>query len=205
MWDLAGPGIEPVFPALAGRFLTTAPPGKSPTGCFKRWERELDREAEQSSEGGKPGPERCWGPASCLGLDCAGRVGEGGLRKLALPPGVKAWNCSRVQKGGACVQQGPPTTQRVYSSDMCNAPPPDSPRERDRPCPVPHITTTPAPPPRRSPHRTSQGPASRRSCGSKRGRLRTRKLRYRRASGGRESAELLGRGWDHLSSARGSR
>ena len=29
MWDLPGPGIEPVSPALAGRFLTTAPPGKS--------------------------------------------------------------------------------------------------------------------------------------------------------------------------------
>ena len=27
MWDLPGPGIEPVPPALAGRFLTTAPPG----------------------------------------------------------------------------------------------------------------------------------------------------------------------------------
>ena len=31
MWDLPGPGIEPVSPALAGGFLTTAPPGKSPT------------------------------------------------------------------------------------------------------------------------------------------------------------------------------
>ena len=29
MWDLPGPGLEPVFPALAGRFLTTVPPGKS--------------------------------------------------------------------------------------------------------------------------------------------------------------------------------
>ena len=29
MWDLPGPGIEPVFPALAGRFLTTVPPRKS--------------------------------------------------------------------------------------------------------------------------------------------------------------------------------
>ena len=29
MWDLPGPGIKPVSPALAGRFLTTAPPGKS--------------------------------------------------------------------------------------------------------------------------------------------------------------------------------
>ena len=29
MWDLPRPGLEPVSPALAGRFLTTAPPGKS--------------------------------------------------------------------------------------------------------------------------------------------------------------------------------
>ena len=29
MWDLPGPGIEPASPALAGGFLTTAPPGKS--------------------------------------------------------------------------------------------------------------------------------------------------------------------------------
>ena len=29
MWDLPGPWLEPVSPALAGRFLTTAPPGKS--------------------------------------------------------------------------------------------------------------------------------------------------------------------------------
>ena len=36
MWDLPGPGIEPVSPALAGRFLTTAPPGKSPN-FFINW------------------------------------------------------------------------------------------------------------------------------------------------------------------------
>ena len=29
MWDLPGPGLEPASPALAGGFLTTAPPGKS--------------------------------------------------------------------------------------------------------------------------------------------------------------------------------
>ena len=29
MWNLVGSGIEPVFPALAGGFLSTAPPGKS--------------------------------------------------------------------------------------------------------------------------------------------------------------------------------
>ena len=28
MWDLPGPGLEPVSPALAGGFLSTAPPGK---------------------------------------------------------------------------------------------------------------------------------------------------------------------------------
>ena len=29
MWDLPGPGLEPVSPALAGGFLITAPPAKS--------------------------------------------------------------------------------------------------------------------------------------------------------------------------------
>ena len=29
MWDLPGPGLEPVSPALAGGLLTTVPPGKS--------------------------------------------------------------------------------------------------------------------------------------------------------------------------------
>ena len=29
MWDLPEPGIEPVSPALAGRFLSIGPPGKS--------------------------------------------------------------------------------------------------------------------------------------------------------------------------------
>ena len=29
MWDLPGPGLGPVSPALAGRFLTAVPPGKS--------------------------------------------------------------------------------------------------------------------------------------------------------------------------------
>ena len=31
MWDPPRPGLEPVSPALAGRFTTTAPPGKPPT------------------------------------------------------------------------------------------------------------------------------------------------------------------------------
>ena len=33
-WDLPGPGLEPVSPALAGGFSTTMPPGKSPAGVI---------------------------------------------------------------------------------------------------------------------------------------------------------------------------
>ena len=32
MWDPPRPGLEPVSPALAGRFSTTAPPGKPSSG-----------------------------------------------------------------------------------------------------------------------------------------------------------------------------
>ena len=38
MWDLPRPGLEPVSPASAGRFSTTAPPGKPQVGSFK-WPR----------------------------------------------------------------------------------------------------------------------------------------------------------------------
>ena len=34
MWGLPRPGLEPVSPALAGRFLTTAPPGKPSEVCL---------------------------------------------------------------------------------------------------------------------------------------------------------------------------
>ena len=33
MWNLPGPGIKPIYPILAGSFLTTGPPGKSPKVC----------------------------------------------------------------------------------------------------------------------------------------------------------------------------
>ena len=34
LWDLPRPGLEPVCPALAGRFPTTAPPGKTEIRFF---------------------------------------------------------------------------------------------------------------------------------------------------------------------------
>ena len=37
MWDLPGPGREPVSPALARRFLTTTLPGKSLLSQFESW------------------------------------------------------------------------------------------------------------------------------------------------------------------------
>ena len=37
MWDFPRPGLEPVSPALAGRFSTTAPPGKPGTSFFVCW------------------------------------------------------------------------------------------------------------------------------------------------------------------------
>ena len=34
MWDFPRPGHEPVFPALAGRFSTTVPPGKPQSSLY---------------------------------------------------------------------------------------------------------------------------------------------------------------------------
>ena len=42
MWDPPRPGLEPVCPALAGRFSTTAPPGKPRAHSFKEhWNERL--------------------------------------------------------------------------------------------------------------------------------------------------------------------
>ena len=38
MWDLPRPGLEPVSPALAGRFSTAAPPGKPGKSLFYKSE-----------------------------------------------------------------------------------------------------------------------------------------------------------------------
>ena len=37
MWDLPGPGLEPMSPALADGFVTTAPPGKLLMEFLKLW------------------------------------------------------------------------------------------------------------------------------------------------------------------------
>ena len=37
IWDLPGPGLDPMSPALAGGFLTTGPPGKPYMTVFELW------------------------------------------------------------------------------------------------------------------------------------------------------------------------
>ena len=54
MWDLPGPGIKPVSPALAGGFLTTVPPGKPGPTDF--WQRYNSNSIEDDSLFDK----RCW-------------------------------------------------------------------------------------------------------------------------------------------------
>ena len=46
MWDLPRPGLEPVSPALAGRFSTTAPPGKPCITIFIYQERYAEYDTE---------------------------------------------------------------------------------------------------------------------------------------------------------------
>ena len=50
MWGLPRPGIQPVSPALAGRFLSTAPPGKSTERDFMKEGREGEEEEEREEE-----------------------------------------------------------------------------------------------------------------------------------------------------------
>ena len=45
MWDLPGPGLEPVSPALAGGFVTTVPPGKPNTRVLFIRKSEADIQA----------------------------------------------------------------------------------------------------------------------------------------------------------------
>ena len=50
MWDLPRPGLEPVSPALAGRFSTTAPPGKSCFLYFKNCKTKQKSRKEYAAE-----------------------------------------------------------------------------------------------------------------------------------------------------------
>ena len=71
MWDLPGPGLEPVSPALAGRFSTTAPPGKPSLFIFNVWSL-FALWAGGCQVGGREESEAEGGSIACL-------LGEGSL------------------------------------------------------------------------------------------------------------------------------
>ena len=68
MWDLPGPGLEPVSPALAGGFLTTAPPGKSPTTLGMRMQAACTIFPKDYYQ--KPLKEKNPGGLVCVGEKC---------------------------------------------------------------------------------------------------------------------------------------
>ena len=57
MWDLSGSGIEPPSPELAGRFLTTEPPGKPRLQVssinFEVQEERLTRHSDRQTAAGE--------------------------------------------------------------------------------------------------------------------------------------------------------
>ena len=53
MWDLPRPGLEPVSPALAGRFSTTEPPGK-PNYCILMSDQHLNLKVSKLSSSSSP-------------------------------------------------------------------------------------------------------------------------------------------------------
>ena len=68
MWDLPRPGLEPVSPALAGRFSTTVPPGKSSNMFFKK---QIKRQRKHLSQKDRyRARDRDWG----RGIDPLSRV-----------------------------------------------------------------------------------------------------------------------------------
>ena len=106
MWDLPGPGLEPVSPASAGRFSTTAPPGKSPPApSFKRyqlWKASILEKQEHST----PPVKRI------MSTDPSPSLGSQGDQ-----PGNKtrAFACRKAQFPfpGCFPQFGPPRAQRA--------------------------------------------------------------------------------------------
>ena len=62
--DLPGPGLDPLSPALAGRFLTSEPPGKPPTFIFIRATGKLARLQNQFSSVDQSCPT-LWHPMDC--------------------------------------------------------------------------------------------------------------------------------------------
>ena len=83
MWTLSRPGFEPVFPALAGRFISTGPPGKF---LGKVLVSPRDRQlvtflkGNPSAAGPHPSPFSAMLPRGCKG--------HGAITKFQTPTGL---------------------------------------------------------------------------------------------------------------------
>ena len=76
MWDLPGPGLEPVSPALAGGFLTTAPPGKSQDWILSEvWEEVVHPSSRLPSP--SPFPAKARPGTRALPVALGGHLGSG--------------------------------------------------------------------------------------------------------------------------------
>lgn len=133
-----------------------------------------------------------------------------GLRKPTLPPSVKAGNCSRVWREGLAFRRAgspprsPPGRKRSGLRPQAEPCPRPSPAAAlPAPASQRRLGPGPAPAGRTTPPGGRRGDVPARACVGGEGE-RTRKLRNRRASRGRESAELPGRGWDRLHRRRGA-
>ena len=101
-WNLPRPGIDPVSPALAGRFLAIGPPGK-PSPCHLRKNRGNvgicpwnNAQGKESWEWGRVVPEREYplGPACLVGAESS----SCGLWSVTLPRSeLQPWQCLRCQ------------------------------------------------------------------------------------------------------------
>ena len=79
MWDLPGPGLEPVSPALAGGLLTTAPPGKPLVVAYLNQSKEVWLRPKRVGlcVCGGWAVVRCWGVPS-------------------VPDGTAGWGCDDI-------------------------------------------------------------------------------------------------------------
>ena len=97
MWDLPGPGIEPVSPALAGGFFTTEPPGKPPGLFWNSCGLRLFLSTKEASHRGRGTPMGC-----CMAVAGGGPRGLTVQAALHPPPYAQSWVCSpevRTEEG----------------------------------------------------------------------------------------------------------
>ena len=133
MWDLPGPGIEPVSPALAGGFLTTAPSGKSlctlfySEKCLIKMLNCMAPYCVPSSAAGAPWLESCWlivkySKLSCLLVTYLKSKTNSGFNQN----GIYCWLNKKSGVGGPKVGSGRPVTKRrrfflfCHQGQLCN-------------------------------------------------------------------------------------